>query len=43
MPASKLLLYPQLVLVCFAMLPTTYMHLFALIIDLMQKVTLAAE
>jgi len=38
MPPSKLLLYPQLLLTCFAMLPTTYMHLYALIIDLLQKV-----
>ena len=41
MPPSKLLLYPQLLLTCFAMLPTTYMHLYALIIDLLQKVPLS--
>ena len=43
MPPSKLLLYPQLLLTCFAMLPTTYMHLYALIIDLLQKAPLSCR
>ena len=38
MDETKLLLYPQLLLACFAMLPTSYMHIYALIIDLLQKV-----
>lgn len=38
MDATRLLLHPQLLLLCFALLPTTYMHLYSLVIDLLQKV-----
>lgn len=38
MDDGRLLLYPQLLLTCLAMLPTTYTHLYILVVDLLQKV-----
>ena len=37
---KKLLLYPQLFLACLALLPTTYKHVYALVIDLFLKASL---
>ena len=38
MDPGKLLLYPQILLACFALLLTSYVHVFALSLELLSKV-----
>lgn len=38
--AGKLVLYPQILLACIALLGVSYVHLWELLLDLLSKVTL---
>ena len=43
MDSTKLLLYPQILLACFAILPTSYIHIFSLILELLCKVRMPSN